>query len=101
MKEFNAEEARFETVTALGTIRQARPVSGYPAYIGLDVHKDTIAVAVARSGRSDPESWGEIANKPKAVTRLVERLSREFNAEVLLFCYEAGPCGYVLYRQML
>ena len=51
MKEFNAEEARFETVTAIGAFRQAEAYTGYPAYIGLDVHKETIAVAVARAGR--------------------------------------------------
>jgi transposase len=45
--------------------------------------------------------WGEIANRPKAVAKLVDRLNREFGAEVLLFCYEAGPCGYGLYRQLL
>lgn len=32
---------------------------------------------------------------------MIERLSREFDGEVLLFCYEAGPCGYGLYRQLL
>jgi hypothetical protein len=61
MKEFNAEEVRLETVTAIGAFRQAE------AYIGLDVHKETIAVAVARVGREDPEFRGEIANKPKKV----------------------------------
>jgi transposase len=107
MKEFNAEKVRFETETAFGTvsaldaIRQAQTCVRYPAYIGLDVHKETIAVAVARAGRDAPEFRGEIANKPKTVARLVERLSQEFNGEVLLFCYEAGPCGYVLYRQIL
>jgi transposase len=35
------------------------------------------------------------------VVKLVERLSRAFGGEVLLFCYEAGPCGYGLYRQLL
>jgi hypothetical protein len=35
------------------------------------------------------------------VVKLVERLNREFEGEVLLFCYEAGPCGYGLYRQLL
>ena len=101
MKEFNAETVQVETASALETIRQAQAERQYPAYIGLDVHKDTIVVAVARAGRVAPELGGEIANKPKAVAKLVERLSREFNGEVLLFCYEAGPCGYGLYRQLL
>jgi len=101
MKEFNVEAVQVETASALETIRQAQAERQYPAYIGLDTHKDTIAVAVARAGRAAPELRGEIANKPKAVAKLVERLNREFHGEVLLFCYEAGPCGYGLYRQLL
>jgi len=101
MKKFNAEGVHSETVSALEVVRQAQAGSKYPAYIGLDVHKETIAVALARAGRDVPESWGEIANRPKSVAKLVERLNREFEGEVLLFCYEAGPCGYVLYRQLL
>ncbi len=101
MKEFNPEAVQIEVASAVETILPILPAVGYPAYIGLDVHKETIAVAVARSGRAVPESRGEIANKPKAVAKLVERLSRAFGGEVLVFCYEAGPCGYGLYRQLL
>jgi transposase len=101
MKEFNAEEVRVETASALETIRRAQWSGSYPAYIGLDVHKETIVVAIARAGRETPESRDEIANKPKKVAKLVDRLNREFDGEVLLFCYEAGPCGYGLYRQLL
>ena len=101
MKEFNSEAVRYETSSALKTVMQAQAGYQYPAYIGLDVHKETIAVAVARAGREAPESRGEIANKPQAVAKLVDRLNREFTGEVLLFCYEAGPCGYGLYRQLL
>ena len=101
MKEFNVEAVQVETVSALETVRQAQAERQYPAYIGLDVHKDTIVVAVAWAGRAAPELRGEIANKPKAVAKLVARLNREFDGEVLLFCYEAGPCGYGLYRQLL
>ncbi len=56
---------------------------------------------MARAGREEPEFRGEIANKPNKVARLIERLSQEFSGEILQFCYEAGPCGYVLYRQIL
>jgi len=101
MKEFNAEAVRIETASALEAVRPAQAGRKYPAYIGLDVHKETIAVAVARVGRAAPESRGEIANKPKTVAKLVERLNQEFDGEVLLFCYEAGPCGDGLYRQLL
>ena len=101
MKEFNVETVQIETASALEAVSQAQGERHYPAYIGLDVHKDTIVVSVAQAGRAAPEFRGEIANKPKAVAKLVERLNREFNGEVLLFCYEAGPCGYGLYRQLL
>ncbi len=101
MKECNAKEVGNESVTALGRVMQGQAVVGYPAYIGLDVHKESIAVAVARAGREVPEFRGEITNRPKAVAKLVERLSQEFEGELLQFCYEAGPCGYGLYRQLL
>ena len=45
---------------------KAKP-RGYAAYIGLDVHKETLAVSVARAGREAAVSKGEIANRPKAV----------------------------------
>ena len=101
MKEFNAEAVRIETASALEAVLEVRAERQYRAYIGLDVHKETIAVAVARAGRAAPASRGEIANRPKAVAKLVERLNRQFDGEVLLFCYEAGPCGYGVYRQLL
>jgi len=77
------------------------PKEEYPGYVGLDVHKETITVSVARAGRGAPERKREIANNPKTVGKLVSRLSEEFGGEVLLFCYEAGPCGYVIQRQIV
>lgn len=73
----------------------------YAAYVGLDSHKDTIAVAVAECGRDQPLSEGTIPNMPKAVTKLIDRLSRRYGGQRLLFVYEAGPCGYGLYRQII
>lgn len=73
--------------------------TAYSMYVGLDVHKETIAVSVAYAGRSEPEYRGEIAHTPKAVAKLVRRLSKD--GEVVSFCYEAGPCGYGLYRQII
>ena len=68
-------------------------------YVGLDVHKDTIAVALAEAGvRGDVREYGKVANTPGAVKALATKLSRVGNA--LRFCYEAGPCGYGIQRQL-
>jgi transposase len=71
----------------------------YSAYVGLDVHKETIAVAVARPGREEPVYRGEIRNERQALLKLIGRLSP--HGEVVSFCYEAGPCGYGLYRAII
>jgi transposase len=68
-------------------------------YIGLDVHKDTIAVALAEPGiRGEVREYGKIANTPVALRTLVAKLARRGRA--LRFCYEAGPCGYGIQRQL-
>lgn len=57
----------------------------------------TIAVAVARAGREDAEFIGTIPNNPNTIASLVRKLGQP---EELCFCYEAGPCGYGIYRQL-
>jgi transposase len=81
--------------------RVKQATSTYGAYIGLDVHKDTITVAIAQCGRGQPECHGQIANTPEAVGKLIDRFSAKYGGEQLLFVYEAGPCGYGIYRQIL
>nr|VFK41362.1 MAG: hypothetical protein BECKSD772F_GA0070984_10912 [Candidatus Kentron sp. SD]VFK47184.1 MAG: hypothetical protein BECKSD772E_GA0070983_10892 [Candidatus Kentron sp. SD]VFK81294.1 MAG: hypothetical protein BECKSD772D_GA0070982_12921 [Candidatus Kentron sp. SD] len=50
----------------------------YGAYIGLDVHKDTIAVAIAEPGRSEPLYEGEIANTSLKIAKLVGHLNKRY-----------------------
>jgi hypothetical protein len=66
-------------------------------FVGLDVHKASITVAVAEAF-GDPEDHGHIANDPSAVRRLVQRLGGpDLHLEI---AYEAGPTGYALHRQL-
>jgi hypothetical protein len=68
-------------------------------YVGSDVHKETIAVALADgSGRGDARAFGQSVNTPTALTRMLARLSKP--GRTLKFCYEAGPCGYGIQRQL-
>lgn len=68
-------------------------------YVGLDVHGKTIAVAVAESGSGEVRFLGEIVNTPEAIGKLVKQLKTR--GVRLSFCYEAGPCGYGIHRQLL
>jgi transposase len=101
MSEFNPEQHRIETASALETVTRAGRPEHYAAYVGLDVHKESIAVAVAEPGRAEPVYHGEIANRPKSIAKLITKLSEAYEGGLLQFCYEAGPCGSVLYRQIL
>lgn len=71
----------------------------FSKYVGLDVHKETIAVSVAEANGGEVRYVGEIANTPEALTKLVGQLKK--GGARLSFCYEAGPCGYGIHRQLV
>lgn len=68
-------------------------------YVGMDVHKETIAVSVAPSNAAEVRYVGEIANTAQAIEKLVKQLRKD--GADLTFCYEAGPCGYGIHRQLM
>ena len=67
-------------------------------YVGLDVHKKMINVALLRPGTREPVTW-DVPNEPEAIRRFTRKLARLTDGPVAC-CYEAGPCGYVLQRQL-
>ena len=68
-------------------------------FVGLDVSKLKISVAVADGERGgEVRFYGDIASDPTSVASIVEKLAKR--GAVLHFCYEAGPTGYELYRQL-
>lgn len=67
-------------------------------YVGLDVHAQSIAAAAAETGRGEPVYHGSIGNNRLALKKLLKRINPD--GEVLHICYEAGPCGYGLYRDL-
>ena len=66
-------------------------------FVGLDVHKDSIVIAVAEEGRQPAELYGKIPNDWGILRKTLRRLGKGYS---LRCCYEAGPCGYGLYRKM-
>lgn len=67
-------------------------------FVGLDVSKEKIAVAIADQGREKPRYYGMIPNTPEEIRKLVKKLGDQENLRV---CYEAGPTGYPLFRLFL
>ena len=65
-------------------------------FLGLDVHAETIAVAVAEPN-GEARSLGTIANREDSIRKFIRKLG---SPEQLRACYEAGPTGFVLYWQL-
>src|SRR5439155_19212269 len=70
---------------------------GIKFFVGLDVHKDTIAVAVAEAGRAPARLIGSIAHD---VGKLIKLLARYGEPGAVQVVYEAGPTGYGLQRAL-
>ncbi|NIN61859.1 MAG: IS110 family transposase [Gammaproteobacteria bacterium] len=68
-------------------------------YVGLDVHKSSIEIAIAESGRhSEVRSYGRIEGTLTALDKVIRKLIAK--GSTLSFAYEAGPCGYEIYRHL-
>jgi transposase len=89
------------TARAASVLRHGarRTMAEHTLFVGLDVHKRTIAVATAPDVAGTLCTfYGTIANTPDALRRLCKKLAADGTA--LHFCYEAGPCGYVVQRRL-
>ena len=71
-------------------------------YLGLDVDKEWIVIAVAEWGRNAPvHDLGAISNDVHALEKLLARLRKRYGPEVMMrVCYEAGPCGFGIARRL-
>jgi transposase len=67
-------------------------------YVGIDAHARELAVAMLHGSATEPVTW-RIPNEPGAVRRLRRKLERDADGPIAC-CYEAGPCGYTLQRQL-
>lgn len=66
-------------------------------WVGMDVHKKNIVVAAQRDGQDKADEW-EVAHDRRGVGRLVRKLRGL--GEGVSCCYEAGPCGFTLQREL-
>lgn len=68
------------------------------SFVGMDLHNETISISVAEDRRNGPVRFlGVIPNRPDEIAKMAKRLSKHGELD---FCYEAGGCGYNIYRQL-
>jgi transposase len=68
-------------------------------FIGMDVHKESIEIAIAEGGSQEVRRYGNIGGTRDAMRKALAKLTA--SGKTLHFCYEAGPCGYELYRYLI
>lgn len=74
-------------------------MKNFSTFVGLDVHKDSIEVAIADSGGNrEVRSYGKIGGDLASLDKVVRKLQSKETE--LRFVYEAGPCGYEIYRHL-
>jgi transposase len=94
-----SEPSRMVDALTETTNKGDQHMKGMQRFAGLDVHKDTIVIAVADEGRDgEVRAYGTISSDWHAMERALTKL-RADGAE-LHIAYEAGPTGFVLYRQL-
>jgi transposase len=81
-----------------GRKRKEPVVKNITTYVGIDAHKKDLFIAMLVGSQATPVTW-TVPNEPTAIRRLSRKLEREAPGPVRA-CYEAGPCGYALQRQM-
>ena len=70
-------------------------------YLGLDVHKDSIAIAIAEPGpKGEIRPFGTITNDLHAIEKVLSRIRKAHPGAQLEVAYEAGPCGFVIARRL-
>ena len=71
----------------------------YSTFVGMDVHKNSIEIAIAQRGRNgEVRNYGKIDGTLEALEKVVRKLVSK--GGLLHFVYEAGPCGYEIYRHL-
>ena len=81
----------------MSSVAEIIPAARSMIYLGMDVHKDSITIAVLPAGAKSPTRVDRLLNDLPKLRRYLERLARDGDIRA---CYEASGAGYVLHRTM-